>query len=74
MNTEIQSLGKASIPSPLAEKYKNSSEAFVSDSDRVVYESNLKTIIEKKDCSEIISFEKAGPRKEIYFDPSKVKA
>jgi len=74
MNTEIQSLGKASIPSPLAEKYKNSSEAFVSDSDRIIYESNLKTIIEKKDCSEIISFEKAGPRKEIYFDPSKVKA
>ena len=74
MDTTIASLGKVTIKSPLAEKYKNSSDAFVSDDDRIIYESDLKTILENKNSSQIISFEKAGPRKEIYFDPSKVKA
>jgi 6-phosphofructokinase 1 len=68
LNFQISSLGKSRIPSPL--KGVN----FVDNGERVIFHSSLnqmKACIEKG--KPVPSFEKAGPRKEIYFDPSKLK-
>ena len=61
--TAIQNLGKCSIPSPIPRGY-------VSETDRVIIDvdySRLSTLV--KQGEKIPSFEKAGPRKNIYFDP-----
>ncbi len=73
--TKIETLGKANIISPLENRYKDSDlKRFVCDDDRILIsikkEKLVKFIQEKKDFP---SFEQAGPRKKIYFDPSKVK-
>lgn len=65
---EVAMLGECRIPSPM------SGLRFVSDADRIVYHSRLKDLESffapgKKPPS----FEMAGPRKKIYYDPSKLK-
>ena len=72
-NTEIPTLGEAKITSPLKRhtKKKNSAKKFVSDDARIIADvqmENLKTPLKKK-----LSFDQAGPREKIYFDPSKLK-
>jgi 6-phosphofructokinase 1 len=68
LNLEIQRLGESRIPSPL------SGIEFVGDHEKVLYHSDPKDIEpfiqESKDPP---CFEMAGPRKKIYFDPSKLK-
>ncbi len=71
VNTKIQSLGEPKIDSPLIET-KN--EYFVSDNDRVLVKISLEALkeyIEKGEEPE--SFELAGPRRKIYFDPTKLR-
>ncbi|MCG6878303.1 MAG: ATP-dependent 6-phosphofructokinase [Deltaproteobacteria bacterium] len=68
MNLEVERLGKCTVPSPMTQGQ------FVSDEDRVLYYGTLKdaqTCIEVEKC--LPSFEMAGPREKIYFDPSKLK-
>ncbi|SLM30501.1 6-phosphofructokinase 6 [Desulfamplus magnetovallimortis] len=73
--TKIQILGEPRIPSPLSGKIKGGyTNRFVSEDERII------CAVEKKDIQhyldnnlEIPSFEKAGPREKIYFDPSKLK-
>lgn len=72
-NTEIPTLGEAKITSPLKRHTKkgDSAKKFVSDDARVIADvqmDNLKTPLKKN-----LSFEQAGPREKIYFDPSKLK-
>ncbi len=71
VNTKIQSLGEPKIDSPLIET-KN--EYFISDNDRVLVKISLEALkeyIEKGEEPE--SFELAGPRRKIYFDPTKLR-
>jgi 6-phosphofructokinase 1 len=69
LNLEIQKLGECRVPSPMP------GVEFVNEDDRVLYHSTPKDIKnfirEERDPP---SFETAGPRKRIYFDPSKLKA
>jgi 6-phosphofructokinase 1 len=73
--TDIQTLGKANIESPLKQKIKSKiAKRFISDNDKILV--NIRTDQLKKDFSctdEIKGFELSGPREKIYFDPSKVK-
>jgi 6-phosphofructokinase 1 len=72
IETAIEALGDPSVQSPLLKKNYT---CFVSDKDRVVvrvsYNSLKKTF---EEGSEPLSFELAGPRQKIYFDPSKVRS
>ncbi|MBW1840479.1 MAG: ATP-dependent 6-phosphofructokinase, partial [Deltaproteobacteria bacterium] len=75
IDTSIPTLGEAKIPSPIQKAERGAfSHCFVSDSERVLIDVDLenvnKGILEGKTLP---SFEKAGPREKIYFDPSKVR-
>ncbi len=66
--TEIDTLGKAKIDSRIRFRM------FVNDSERVLYRVNLTDVLKCiKNGREPVSFEKAGPRRKIYFDPSKTR-
>ena len=73
--TAIPTLGKANIPSPVQKRADDTScISLVSDDDRIVIELDddriSRMVTEGRDLP---SFELAGPRCNIYFDPSKVK-
>ncbi len=71
IDTEIASLGKAGIASPLL---SGTSQSFIGDEDRVlvnIHASDIANIINKKKAPP--TFELAGPREKIYFDPSKLR-
>jgi len=74
-DTRIPVLGEAKIPSPALNKERGKErQAFISDSERVAIDvdpSRLADII--KAGKEIPSFEMAGPREKVYFDPSKMR-
>ena len=68
LNFEILRLGEGHIPSPLK------GVCFVKDHERVIFHSGLSEVNEYVEGAKPIpSFEKAGPREKIYFDPSKLK-
>lgn len=74
-DTRIPVLGEAKIPSPALNKERGKErQAFISDRERVAIDvdpSRLADMI--KAGKEIPSFEMAGPREKIYFDPSKLR-
>lgn len=66
-NFEISRLGGGRIPSPLKGIY------FVKDDERELFHSSLNDVKEDFESGKPVpSFEKAGPREQIYFDPSKL--
>ena len=68
-DTTIESLGTRTIRSPLVH------QRFVDDGARVVYDTELKNVIDRLDKSgEIMSFEEAGPRDKLFFDPLNARA
>lgn len=68
LNFEVSRLGEGRIPSPLKGVY------FVKDDDRVLFHSDLREMKEYFESGKLApSFEKAGPKEKIYFDPSKLK-
>lgn len=72
----IKSLGKCNVLSPLKLSSKNEKGLFnyVSDSERVLYETTLDSFVKYKESPiPPVSFERAGPREYLYFDPSKTK-
>jgi len=74
IDTRIITLGEARIPSPVNSEEKLSKDYFISDDERVLIDVNaakLRNLF--ADGKEIPSFETAGPRSKIYFDPSKVR-
>jgi 6-phosphofructokinase 1 len=74
-DTTVPSLGEAKIPSP-KKKHLNGPHgtSFVSDSDRVAVDVHVAHIRETVQAGkELPSFEIAGPREKIYFDPSKLR-
>ncbi len=64
----ISRIGACKIPSPM------SAVPFIEDDERVLYHSTLKrTEICLQEGRKLPSFELAGPRDKIFFDPSKLK-
>src|SRR3989339_1723402 len=75
-NTDIPTLGEAKIISPLKKRIKpgEREKLFVSDKERIVVDVQLDHLEESyQNGKKIISFDQAGPREKIYFDPSKLK-
>ncbi|MDA3787632.1 MAG: 6-phosphofructokinase, partial [Desulfobacula sp.] len=72
-NTDIPTLGEAKIISPLKRHTKSGEpvKRIVSDEARIIV--NVQTDHIAANQNKIISFEMAGPREKIYFDPSKLK-
>jgi 6-phosphofructokinase 1 len=68
MDTTIESLGEARIDSPLKNRQ------FVEDHSRVLMDASADNIEQHlREGSTPVSFLKAGPRRKIFFDPSKMK-
>ncbi len=72
----VPSLGKGSVDSPL--KFNRRVESpifkFVDDAERILYDVSLVNFLKSRETGKIpISFEKAGPREYIYFEPAKTK-
>jgi 6-phosphofructokinase 1 len=67
METSVEFLGNAKIPSPVRTR-------FVEDSDSVMYELSPETVMAQiAEGKKPVSFLRAGPRAKMYFDPSKLK-
>ena len=75
IDTTVPVLGEAKIPTPDRRGERGSHELrCVADTEKVVIDvdlENLKALV--ADGRPIPSFEKAGPRSRIYFDPSKLR-
>ncbi|MBU1181066.1 MAG: ATP-dependent 6-phosphofructokinase [Proteobacteria bacterium] len=75
ISTDIPTLGEAKIPFTAHNKERGKDrQAFISDKDKVLIDVNPSRI-EKlvKEGKNLPSFEMAGPREKIYFDPSKLR-
>ncbi len=72
--TVIANLGACKYPSPLKKQHL-SNELFKTDEDRILsditFSGTMKTVCENKP---LVSFEVAGPRENIFFNPSETKA
>ncbi len=74
IDTSIDVLGPAKIPSPLASRLNNDGSGFTSDTDRVLIDIDAERITTLYRQGQVPpSLECAGPRHEIYFDPSKIR-
>ncbi len=75
LDPTIESLGEAKIPSPiLSEKIAGQAQYFVSDDDLISISVKPAEIARKVSQGIALpAFELAGPRRNIYFDPSKLR-
>lgn len=72
----VTTLGKASVRSPLALAVRNYSPLFkfVEESERILHDVSLENFNHCRDKREDpLSFEKAGPHQDIFFEPAKTK-
>jgi 6-phosphofructokinase 1 len=73
----VSTLGTPRIDSPLGEllDQRQKSAHYVEESDRVLLDDTLSAAVARsRDSAEMPGFEPAGPRRKIYFDPSKTRA
>lgn len=73
---EVKVLGNRTIKSPFRNAFLSDgiSYDFVEDSDRILHDTSLANFRKCRDEGiEPISFEKAGPREFLYFEPAKTK-
>lgn len=72
----VKTLGEPKVKSPLVQSPRTNSKRykFITDSDRILHDTSLDHFKEclEKDI-EPISFEKAGPREFLFFEPAKTK-
>jgi len=75
LDTHIDTLGDAKIISPISYELDGASdEIFKDDTEKILVDADLEKVLEMfKVGKEPPSFELAGPRKKLYFDPSKLK-
>ena len=75
IDTAIPDLGERKVISPVKRGDDDGlKETFINDADRVLLDVNIKHLIQMmEDKKELLSFELAGPRVKIYFDPSKLR-
>jgi 6-phosphofructokinase 1 len=73
----IKSLGNCNVESPLKQislREDSPTYKFVNDNERILYDSSLTNFYHCNETGETpISFEKAGPREQIFFQPAKTK-
>lgn len=72
----IQTLGRGTVKSPLqlSHTFGDGISNFIGDEERVLYDASLDNFIKhQKSGKEPISFEKAGPKEHLYFEPAKTK-
>jgi 6-phosphofructokinase 1 len=72
----VQSLGNGNVVSPLKQGQRADSPVykFVSDNERIIYDVSLEYFEKCKGSGEVpVSFEKAGPKETIFFEPAKTK-
>ena len=72
----VKTLGKENVDSPLKIGRKENSPIykFVDNNERIIYDTSLEYFLKCKDSGEMpISFEKAGPREKLFFEPAKTK-
>jgi 6-phosphofructokinase 1 len=72
----VKNLGRTIIKSPLKLAVRNYSPVFkfVDDSERILYDTSIENFHRCKETGEEpVSFEKAGPRENIFFEPAKTK-
>ena len=74
MKADITTLGERKIVSPLDERYKDRDTVFVEDDEKIISSTSLKKLKSLDNLEDILCFEKAGPRRKIFFDSSKVKS
>jgi len=71
VGTTIQTINEPRVLSPLRQNVRH----FVSDQDRVLYRVSHASLQKRiREGKQPLSFELAGPRENIYFDPTKVRA
>ncbi len=75
VDTSIMTLGPAKIPSPIeARAEKGEPRCFVRDEERILVNAYEDDVVRAaKSGQKPLSFERAGPRSKIYFDPSKLR-
>ncbi|MFO7989045.1 MAG: ATP-dependent 6-phosphofructokinase [Thermodesulfobacteriota bacterium] len=74
--TDIPVLGKANIVSPIKRMTRSTQRqhSFISDDSRIIVDIESESVQDvAKTGQTLLSFEQAGPREKIYFDPSKLK-
>ena len=72
----VTSLGKGNVTTPLKQTQKTDSPIykFVEDDERVIYDVSSENYERCKETGERpVSFEKAGPKETIFFEPAKTK-
>ncbi len=73
----VKSLGPCRVDSPLLPLLAQRKRSYfnVDESDRVLYDDTASALVERGvPLEEVPGFEPAGPRRRIYFDPSKTRA
>ena len=72
MNYSVKNLGARDITNRLLDRFSTNKTAFVSDDVRVLYDVRLSHLTREYSTPEK-SFELAGPREKIFFDPTQVR-
>jgi 6-phosphofructokinase 1 len=71
---EISALGPCQYPSPLAKRLAQTTIHYVGQADRVLLEDRRSDVLGRRDELEAVpSFELAGPRHQVFFDPAKLR-
>ncbi len=73
---EVENLGECRVKSPLSLSKVDGDGVYnyIQDGDRTLFDPSLERVLKYKEDGNLpISFEKAGPREYLYFDPSKTK-
>ena len=74
---EVKTLGKSTLKSPIQLGYETGDGIYnyIKDEESVLYNKSLECFIKHRDEGTVpLSFEKAGPREFIFFEPAKTKA
>jgi 6-phosphofructokinase 1 len=72
----VLSLGKGNVLSPLKNQQRDNSPVykFVDDTERILYDTSTINYSKSKEAGDMpVSFEKAGPKETIFFQPAKTK-
>ncbi len=72
----VTTLGKGGVVSPLKVSQREDSPVykFVNDNERILYDVSLEHFLKYREIGDLpVSFEKAGPKEYIFFEPAKTK-
>jgi 6-phosphofructokinase 1 len=71
---DISILGPCKYPSPLNQRLAHSTMHYVGQADRVLLEDRLSHVLsQRSDLQGAATFELAGPRHQVFFEPSKLR-